>query len=128
MSLSFELAAAWGVVAYDCALAVFHILFWRLFGWPARLEPSGKVNAAITQTLNVMLTYVFVAYAATIAWQLRSGAEPPAVPLAIGAGFWLLRAALQPGLFRLRPSTNLGLTLLWLFGSALHGAAALGAS
>jgi hypothetical protein len=52
----------------DLAFAAFHLGFWRLFGWPARLKGSGNLNAAITQTLNVMLTFTFVSYGATLLW------------------------------------------------------------
>ena len=36
---------------FDIGFGLFHLAFWRLFGWPATLVGSGKINAAVTQTL-----------------------------------------------------------------------------
>lgn len=54
--------------AYNIGLGIFHLLFWRLFGWPDSLRPSGQVNMAITQTLNLMLSYGFFALAIGLIW------------------------------------------------------------
>lgn len=106
-------------VAYNSGFALFHALFWRLFRWPASLHPSGDLNCAITQTLNIVLTYVFVAYA------LAAAFAPSAVLLLAGAGFWALRAALQPTLFRLKLPATVGMTALFAVGAAIHLAAGL---
>jgi hypothetical protein len=106
--------------AYDVAVGVFHLTFWRLFRWSDRLPASGASNAAVTQTLNIVLIYVFFAFAAGILW-----AEWSATPLLIaGSGFWVLRAALQPLLFSLPSGLQLRLTVAWLLGAAVHGIAA----
>jgi hypothetical protein len=108
---------------YDLAVAVFHLMFWRLFGWKDRLPASGAVNAAVTQTLNIVLIYVFCAFGLGISWAVWSHYD--ATPLLVaGAGFWLLRAALQPLLFPLPRALNLRLTAVWLVGAAVHGIAA----
>jgi hypothetical protein len=120
-----SLAADWAVIGYNTALAIFHALFWRLFGWPDTLEPSGRRNEAITQTLNVMLTYVFAAFAAAMAWAMWTSSQAPTLLLAIASGFWLLRAALQPVLFSLPLKWNVGLTAIWLLGAIIHAAAAV---
>jgi hypothetical protein len=114
----------WAAVIYDGAVAAFHTLFWRLFDWPTRLAPAGGVNAAITQTLNLMLIYVFVGYATAIAWMAGTGETSP-VLLSIGAGFWLIRAAAQPALFRIDATASTGLTVVWLLGATLHAWGAL---
>jgi hypothetical protein len=120
-----SLAADLAVIGYNTALAIFHALFWRLFGWPGTLGPSGRRNAAITQTLNVMLTYVFAAFAAASAWAVWTMSNIPTLPLAVASGFWLLRAALQPLLFQFPPRWNLALTVIWLLGAILHAAGAV---
>jgi hypothetical protein len=108
---------------YDFAVGVFHLMFWRLFGWSDRLPPSGPVNAAVTQTLNIVLIYVLFAFAAGILWANWFDRDAT-FPLIAGAGFWLLRAALQPLLFALPRPMTLRLTALWLVGATLHGVAA----
>jgi len=94
------LALAAGLL--DLGFALFHAAFRRLFGWPERLAPSGSLNTAITQTLNVMLIFVFLAYGATLIWQSGQGSVHPLLPLAGGA-FWGLRLALQFVWFDLKP-------------------------
>ena len=90
---------------FDVSVGLFHLMFWRLFGWPSRLQPAGRLNAAITQTLNIMLTYVLFAYAAALTWGTL-GTGPQVTLIWIGAGFWILRASLQPLRFPLRPGLN----------------------
>lgn len=109
----------YAVVAYSLAFAGFHLLFWRLFDWPATLVGSGSRNTAITQTLNIVLTYVFVAYGIAVA------IDASRAILLVGAGFWLLRAALQFVLFRLPRTWNAALTIVFLAGAVLHLGAAL---
>ncbi|MGY4398698.1 hypothetical protein ACVWZA_003906 [Sphingomonas sp. UYAg733] len=109
-------------ILYDVGFAVFHLLFWRLFVWPTKLEPSGRLNTAITQTLNVMLIYVFAAYAGTL-FALPAGDER-AIALFLGAGFWALRAAVQPLLFSTRGKTGAMMTGLFAIGAITHTLAA----
>jgi hypothetical protein len=71
--------------ALDLGFAAFHAAFWRLFGWPGSLRHSGRVNAAITQTLNVMLAFVFAAYGGALAVLAWRGAPVPAFVPACGA-------------------------------------------
>ena len=58
--------APWLILAcalFNLGFGVFHLLFWRLLGWPASLAPAGGLNRAVTQTLNLMLCYCFFAVA-----------------------------------------------------------------
>jgi hypothetical protein len=103
----------------DLGFAAFHAAFWRLFGWPARLAPSGSLNSAITQTLNVMLAFVFLAYGGVLVWQAQRGAAPAILPL-IGGLFWLLRLGLQFLWFDLRPAASRVITVLFALAAALH--------
>ncbi|KAF0231730.1 MAG: hypothetical protein FD175_638 [Beijerinckiaceae bacterium] len=102
---------------YDIAFGVFHLLFWRLFGWPERLQGSGSLNTAITQTLNVMLTYVFSAFGLALA-TYRTGT--PDFVLLVGGGFWALRAALQPLLFDLHHRASRAIALVFVLGALMH--------
>ncbi len=110
--------------SYDVSVDLFHLMFWRLFGWPSRLQPAGRLNAAITQTLNIMLTYVLFAYAAALTWGTLE-ARAQVTLLWTGAGFWVLRASLQPVLFPLRPGLNAGVSAIWMVGAGLHAWAAV---
>ena len=110
---------------FDVGFALFHVLFWRVFRWPVSLRPSGAVNAAIAQTLNVMLGYCFAVYGGWLIWAGIAALPPHPGLLLAGAGFWLLRAALQPMLFRLRRAISFALTGIFALGAALHLWAAL---
>ncbi|KVL08008.1 hypothetical protein [Burkholderia sp. MSMB1826] len=101
---------------YDLGFALFHVTFWRWFNWPRSLEKSGRLNRGITQTLNVMLSYVFIVYAVSLFLAETRTRGPLALA---GTGFWLLRAIAQPVLFA-------GTRLSWVFvavfvlGAGLH--------
>ncbi len=115
----------WASGLYNIGFAIFHLCFWTLFRWPATLRSSGPVNSAIAQTLNIVLTYCFVVYGGTLIW---AGVESiPLSPLLLiaGAGFWLLRAVLQPVLFNMRNRISVSITVVFIAGTAIH---ALGAT
>ncbi|WP_295807136.1 hypothetical protein [uncultured Nitratireductor sp.] len=96
--------------------------FWALFRWPAGLRPSGAINAAITQTLNIVLTYCFLMYGGALTWSALSSNQPHPFLLVAGAGFWLLRSTLQPLLFSMRDRRSVGITIIFLVGFAMHAA------
>ncbi|MDR2013631.1 MAG: hypothetical protein LBQ20_11505 [Rhodanobacter sp.] len=56
-------------LVYICGLfslgfALFHLAFWKLFGWPRTLQHTHAATRAITQILNLRLIYVFFGIAA----------------------------------------------------------------
>lgn len=104
-------------------VALFHLCFWRLFGWPNRLKGSGHLNAAITQVMNIMLIYVFATYGATLLWL---GPLTPALLLAAGAWFIALRLGLQPGMFDVTNRGSQTLMLVGVAGLCIHVFAILG--
>jgi hypothetical protein len=108
----------------DLGFTLFHAAFWRLFGWPERLAPSGPLNTAITQTLNLMLSFVFVMYGAALIWQAGEPAAPWPLPVA-GGLFWLLRLALQLFWFDLRPLASRVIAGAFAVTAVLHLAAGL---
>lgn len=103
----------------DLGFALFHAAFWRLFGWPGRLAPSGGLNSAITQTLNVMLSFVFVVYGAALISQAGDPEASWLLPVA-GGLFWLLRLALQFLWFDLRPLASRLITAAFALAAVLH--------
>lgn len=119
-------AAAMTAGLFDLGFAVFHACFWRLFGWPARLEASGSRNAAITQTLNAVLIYVFTIYgSAMIGFALTGGPAPRLLALA-GAGFWTVRALAQAVLFKFWSQPLAVLTGIFVAAAVMHALAAAG--
>lgn len=109
----------------DLGFAVFHMLFWKLLGWPRSLGASGDTNSAVTRTLNLVLIYVFLVYGAALIWL---GATASLGLLAAGAGFWVLRAILQPTLFGMKSPLSPQLLAAFLIAAVVHGLAAAGAS
>ena len=111
------MALAAGLI--DLGFALFHAAFHRLFGWPERLAPSGSLNTAITQTLNAMLIFVFLAYGASLIWLAGQGSVHP-VLLLVGAAFWGLRLALQFIWFDLKPWPSKLITAIFALATAVH--------
>jgi hypothetical protein len=121
---SSELAVAAGI--FNLMLALFHMAFWRLFQWPGSLGSLGQVNRRILYVLNLAVTALFVLLGYLLivhASEFASTHLGPALLWGL-ALFWLLRAALQPPLFGLTKPLSMGLFLVFLLGSALHGLAA----
>jgi len=112
----------------DLGFAVFHLMFWSLFSWPERLGASGKVNSAITQTLNWMLIYVFTVYGTLLIWLAPSELAGSSLLAGAGAGFWVLRFVLQPCLFPMRNWQSITITTVFAVNAILHAAAAVSAS
>lgn len=109
----------------DVGFAIFHMLFWRLFSWPDALAGAGRVNAAITQTLNVVLIYVFLVYGAALILAGSTFGAGTALLLAAGAGVWALRLALQFILFSLNHWASVAITLMFGLAFAAHTIAAM---
>lgn len=113
MRQGFILSAAF----FNIAAAIFHIGFWRIFGWPKSLAGAGRINRSTIQVLNIVLIYVFLAYGGALLWL---GSAAPGVLLVAGGGFYLLRVALQPLYYGLLHPASKALALLALFGVILH--------
>lgn len=109
---------------FHVTLGVFHLGFWKLFGWREELPKLSMVNRGVVPVLNIMLSYVFFATALVQLFhpELWAGAKLGRAALALIAVFWLLRAVLQPIFW---PRTALSWTFcgVFLLGAALHFAA-----
>ena len=120
-------AASWILAAavFNLALAAFHLLFWRLFGWPESLAGTGVVNRGVTQILNLALTYLF-GLSALVCFLFPADIAATALGrfwLLAMSGFWLARAAIQPPFFGLRHPLSLTLFGVFLVGAIVHGMA-----
>ena len=109
---------------YCFALALFHLMFWRLFRWPASLAASGSINAGVTQTLNLMLTFAVTVYGLALLWGAFHLDRTAWTLPAAGALFLAVRVVVQPFQFSMRNAPSLVLTAIFVVGALIHTAAA----
>jgi hypothetical protein len=108
---------------FNIAFAIFHLMFWRLFGWKQDLPRLRAVNQAIVPVLNLALTFMFLLVGMIMLL------EPPIPTLLAGmAVFWLLRALVQPIYFGLQQVASKLITVIFLLGTIGHGLAWYGLS
>jgi hypothetical protein len=102
---------------------IFHLLFWRLFGWRRRLSKLDSVNGGIMQVLNLCLSLVFLIFAVISLWfaeELLRTALGRAMLVGMCV-FWLLRLIEQPVFFGFSKASNV-FSLLFALMTALYGA------
>jgi len=110
--------------AYCFALALFHLMFWRLFQWPASLAASGSINVSVTQTLNLMLTFAVTVYGVALLWGAFHLDRTSWTLPAAGALFLAVRVIVQPFQFSMRDTTSRVLTAIFVAGAVIHVTAA----
>ena len=103
-------------VIYDLGFVLFHLTFWRWLKWPQSLGNCGRLNQSITQTLNVMLSYVLFVYGVSLGLVAAQILGPLALA---GSGFWLLRTVAQPVLFAGTLSSWI-MVAVFALGTGLH--------
>lgn len=115
-----------------CALhsfgfALFHLGFWRLFGWPRTLAGTGVANRAIVQIANLQLIWVFAAVGLLcLAYPAELAGTPPGRAVLAGmAVFWAIRTAAQAIWLRIHHPLVHALTALFALGVVLFCAALL---
>ncbi len=120
MSASQTFLFAGGV--FHLALAIFHLFFWRIFHWKEDLASLTRINRAITQILNLCLTFLFfiMAYVSFV-----HAAELISTPLgrtmlASIALFWILRLILQFIFFGARHKIAILFIVIFALGAALY--------
>lgn len=110
---------------YNLLFALFHLAFWRLFGWRQQLVKLHPANRAIMQILNLRLIYVFLLFGAVylvFPGQLAGTALGRFLMAGITL-FWLGRLVEQFIFLRMRAWQVHLLTLIFVLGVALHGLA-----
>ena len=109
--------------AFMAALAVFHLMFWRLFRWKSQLAHLHPVNRAVMQVLNLVLTFVFVLVACLCFFHAEEliGTALGRSVLAGLSALLLFRMTLQPVFFSARAPLSWGFTGLFLVGSVIFG-------
>jgi hypothetical protein len=94
----------------NLAFVAFHAAFWRFKGldWRTELPKTNAVNRGAIQVMNLMLIYVFVAFAA-VSFVMAATSVPRATLTAFAivvVGFFAVRTVLQPVFFRPSPRGN----------------------
>ena len=114
--------------AFDLAIAALHLGFWRLFRWKEQLPRMAKVNGAVMQALNLVLTAVLAGLGALCLVHAGTLAGSALGRQLLGgvAALWLFRAVLQPWLFGLRHPVSAAFVPVFVIGAALHAAPLLG--
>ena len=112
---------------YHIALAVYHLLFWRLFNWQDEFSKLSAFNEAIIRALNLSLTFALVIFGYL---SLAHTHELLATPLGrallmLIALFWLARAMQQLLFFQHRDWDSRLFFGLFLLGTALYAFPAL---
>ncbi|MFC4727693.1 hypothetical protein [Coralloluteibacterium thermophilus] len=106
---------------HSAGFAVFHLLFWRLFGWRQDLARLRPANRAIMQILNLRLTYVFVLVAVLCFGFAQALADTPlGHALLVGMSlFWLGRLVEQFVFLRYDHPALHALSALFAIGALL---------
>ena len=108
---------------YTIGLIIFHVLFWRLFDWPASLESTNFINRATIQVLNISITLIFCIFAyISLAHTMELLSTPLGNTLLVLISWlWLIRAILQVYFYSLKHIASVVLTLYFLLGAVLYG-------
>jgi hypothetical protein len=107
---------------YNLALAVFHLLFWKLFNWKQDLATLTPLNRAVVQILNLCLTFVFLVFAYISFFHANEllHSKLGRSLLALITLFWFLRAIEQIIFFGLRRKASIAFLILFLIGTGLY--------
>ncbi|MBX9399852.1 hypothetical protein K4L06_00905 [Lysobacter sp. BMK333-48F3] len=106
---------------HSLAFAVFHMAFWKLFGWRRTLQTATVADRAILQILNLRLIYVLLGIAALCFFytdQLQNTALGRAVLIGM-ALFWVGRTVEQFVFLRINRPMVHALTALFVLGAAI---------
>lgn len=109
---------------HSLGFAAFHLAFWRLFDWKRELRKVALPTRAVTQILNLRLTYVFLGAGAACFVFTDQLLRTPLGRAMLGfmAVFWLGRTIEQFVFLRVNDVRVHVLTLLFALGAALFAA------
>lgn len=106
---------------HSLAFALFHMAFWKLFGWPQTLAGTTAANRAIVQILNLRLIYIALGIAVlcfAYTDELRDTALGRAVLLGMSL-FWVGRTIEQFVFLRINRLVVHVLTALFVLGAVI---------
>ena len=106
---------------HSIGFALFHLGFWRLFGWPRTLQATTLPNRAIVQIANVQLVWVFAGVGLLCLLFPGELADTPLGRALLGgmAAFWLIRLAGQFIWLRVHHPLVHALSVVFALGAAL---------
>ena len=109
---------------HSIGFALFHLGFWRLFGWPRTLQATTLPNRAIVQIANVQLVWVFAGVGLLCLLFPGELADTPLGRALLGgmAAFWLIRLAGQFIWLRVHHPLVHALSVLFAIGAMMFAA------
>lgn len=114
----------WLCGLHSLGLAVFHMFFWKWFGWPATLRQTNVATRAVTQILNLRLIYMFLGVAVLCFFLPDELLHTRLGQVFLGGMvlFWIGRLIEQFVFLRInRPQVH-ALSVLFLLGAVLFAA------
>lgn len=108
-----------GVLAL--AFAIFHIFFWKVFGWTSGLASLNRVNRGLMHVLNLCITFVlfYVAFLSLFNTEDLVSTRLGHTVLVGVSLFCILRAVEQIIFFGLKHTVSIVFFGLFLLGSAI---------
>ena len=121
----------WMILAcglHSAAFALFHLDFWRRFGWPRTLQSTTVPNRAIVQIANLQLVWVFtgVGLLCLLYPEPLVGSPLGRALLAGMAIFWAIRVVAQVVWLRVNHRAVHALTATFVLGAVLFALPLLG--
>lgn len=107
---------------FHIALAIFHLMFWRLFAWKRQLAKLQSVNRGAMQAMNIALIFIFAFFATlSLAYQqaLLTSQLGQFILISIAA-LWFIRALIQIPLFGLMALASKIFFITVLMGSGIY--------
>jgi hypothetical protein len=113
---------------FDLLLALFHVAFWRLFGWKKRLASLDSVNRSLMPVMNIALIVFFVVDGLALCLYPAQVIQTELGRFLLSGMtlFWIVRAAVQQPYFGLRHPASIALQIVFVLGAGLHAYPLLG--
>lgn len=104
-------------------LAVFHVMFWKMFNWKESLKPLDSLQRAIMQVLNIhLLMFMFmVAYMSMFQSEQMMSTPIGRGILIFVAGFYLVRVLNQFIFFDMRQWASYAIVAYCLALTVIYG-------
>jgi hypothetical protein len=107
---------------FNLGFFIFHIFFWKMFGWKDDLKKLHPINRAVMQVLNLCLMFYFLIFAYVslfLADQLQTTILGLTLIFSI-AMFWAIRAILQYVFFSRTRMVSHILFVIFVIGCLLY--------
>lgn len=107
---------------FNLLLAIFHILFWKIFNWKTTLVKGTKGNKVAIQIMNIQLIYLFIVMSFVYLFYTEELMQSKIGNTVLFgyAGFWIVRFFQQFIFLKQKGKFVIGLTFLFFVGALLH--------